>query len=295
MEGEYTFFNKLAKALYDYKSSQPGGASGTVVQDDGRRETIFKCLLESKARWQKSTAEYRGYRGQTPPVEGIKAIVHTCLAVQDLRSCDLLLSSLLDLPPTTDIAAKFRDFYQPLVPALKAALHEHGVQVTSQPFRAFFKGVVSLYLERILGGVESPPPLPRIELRYISDEGKPGQQFHAFVNSPDRGPVQISGISQDRLYWFTETSVAKTVPVTVTAALTDRLRKTYTLTLEKKPEALIPYTWESRLAAAGVFLDSVADGEGMAVIMGERYGDMKDALDGKRAFVGIGNASAPTA
>ena len=71
---------------------------------------------------------------------------------------------------------------------------------------------------------------------------------------------------------------------TITSEFTDRLKKQYTLTVQKMPEALVPYTWESRRAAALVFLATVADDDGLRVIMGEAYGNMKMALDGEKSF-----------
>jgi hypothetical protein len=54
--------------------------------------------------------------------------------------------------------------------------------------------------------------------------------------------------------------------------------------IKVKPEALIPYTWGSRHATALVFLATVADEDGLRVIMGEGYIDLKMALDGEKAF-----------
>ncbi|KAJ3510002.1 hypothetical protein NMY22_g16107 [Coprinellus aureogranulatus] len=108
----------------------------------------------------------------------------------------------------------------------------------------------------------------------------------AFANSPHTGTIRISGVPTDKLRWFTRTMEKDDPPVTMTVELTDRLRKRYTLTLEKKPEALIPYTWESRRTAARTFLDAIANEDEMKVILGERYGDVGKLLDGEEAVVG---------
>ncbi|KAJ3545891.1 hypothetical protein NMY22_g2263 [Coprinellus aureogranulatus] len=297
-KGDYRAFIRLAEALYKLNPSRESSSPvDSSVSDIRRSETIRRCLLESVTRqgWKPST-NWRGRGEQIAPVDRVQEIVDVCLSVQEPEPCQKLLSSLLDFPPDTDVAARFRDIYVPMISALKKTLEKHGRDVTSEPFCTFFKDLVVLYLDRILGTPESAPPLPRIDFgRLIEQQEVQGQEFAAFVNSPQADSIRISGIPKDKLYWFTRSPEVEEAQVKVTTELTDRLRKHYTLNVEKTPEELALYSWEGRRAAASAFLNSVGNEDKIKVIMGERYGDLKKLLDGRGLAIGGSNSSDDTA
>ncbi|KAJ3502090.1 hypothetical protein NMY22_g18707 [Coprinellus aureogranulatus] len=296
MKGTYPFFIKLAQALYNLRERsrcKDATEPTMAVEDEQLTDTVHQCLLEALKRWQLPMKNSDGH--EKSHLERVQEIVDVCLLVQDLGPCNQLLTSLLVLQPDGDIAARFRDFYSPLILKVKATLKKRGKEATSEPFLTFFKNLIILYLERILGTPEVAPPLPRLHLSYLVGEGPQAEEFMAFANSPHTGPIRISGVSTDKLRWFTRTMEKDDPPVTMTVELTDRLRKRYTLTLEKQPEASIPYTWESRRTAARTFLDSIGNEDEMKVILGERYGDVKRLLDSETVVSGNNGLSEGTA
>ncbi|KAF6756353.1 hypothetical protein DFP72DRAFT_1066708 [Ephemerocybe angulata] len=235
--------------------------------------------------------------GAEHALNNIRFVIESSFAMARLEPCTRLLSSLLDIPrePASRTPQRIT-FLIPLVASLKEIAGKHGMDCFLQdPFASFLRDMTSLYLSRMLSGRDDRPSLP---LMSISNEyGSDRTKVDAFINDPWQEEWVFTSLTESWAAsraknpdkWCFEGGpygAAKlNTLLSAKSEMTSRLKKHYTVTITKTPLFMEAYSWETRLAAAKAFLDTIGDEEGLKRLMGERYDDVLKAMDGTQAFI----------
>ncbi|RXW16749.1 hypothetical protein EST38_g9103 [Candolleomyces aberdarensis] len=214
-----------------------------------------------------------------------------------MELCKAVLDTVcraVDGDPAT-IKARFKDFLT-LVPAVRSMVLEgDAAEVATEPFRSFFRKMISAYLVHVLGTKENFPPLPRLTIgcgKLLECSNCP--TLDAFLNDLSTTELtfnkRIDHI-QDRIR-AAGGKVSDRITFEIVRTSGPRKSKTiYTSLLVKKcPEVLAEYTWKGRQGRARAFLEGVWDDEELEKIMGERYEDVLKAVGGEKPFVGLDEA-----
>ncbi|KAF6756351.1 hypothetical protein DFP72DRAFT_893941 [Ephemerocybe angulata] len=235
-------------------------------------------------------------KGIENALNDIRFVIEASLVNAKMEPCSRLLSSLVDIPREPAFRTPQRiSLLIPLVTSLKEICVKHGVDCfTRDPFASFLREMISLYLSRILSTRDDRPSLPWMSVanEYHYDDCKIGD----FLNNPWEVEWVLPPVAEykatDRAegpktwYFAGGPSDAKlSTFLSAKSEMTNRLKKHYTVTITKTPLFMEAYSWETRLAAAKAFLDTIGDEEGLKRLMGERYDGVLKAMDGTQAFV----------
>lgn len=189
-----------------------------------------------------------------------------------------------------DTATRFWHTLAPLMPRLRTLVEKHGMAITDEPFASYIKSVVELYIANILGEKAASPALPVMsiingwEIRSMADFLNDGNQETTVLTlSKDRLTSVLENIEKGtHLFIGREEGRIKDLLTFTTPEVASRLKREWSSTATKRPELMKCYAWETRVTAAKKFLDGIGDEDELKVIMGDRYGDLLDALRGPR-------------
>lgn len=188
------------------------------------------------------------------------------------------LLNLVSRPPTKSFYILYVEFYAKIVPDLVKQLCEGGIKVSSSPSCQFFCHIIGMYLQEILGSKEGSPYL---KFSMLTCGHEACSRVNDFLRSEetkmsipldDETKRCVTDISIDKRYSLFDSDTCWS-------------RKPPTVDLVKKHEAMAAQHWSVRLADAREFLKSIGTDEEISQIMGERYQDVGQALEGSRAFV----------
>jgi hypothetical protein len=225
----------------------------------------------------------------------IDLIEFSLYTLADMELCkDVLdaVSRALDGNPAT-VRAKFKDIFLSLIPALRSLVLEGDTtEVTTEPFRSFFRRTISVYLVHVLGTKENIPLLPRLTVGcgkcsqcrtlddFLNDMTTTELTFDKRMDHVEDHIRAGGGKVSDRISF----EIVRTSGPRKSKAIYS------SLLVKKCPEVLAEYTWKGRQAQARAFLKGVWDDEELEEIMDERYEDVLRAIDGERGFVGLDGA-----
>ncbi|RXW19976.1 hypothetical protein EST38_g5881 [Candolleomyces aberdarensis] len=292
-KGTSSFFAALSRGLHQY-NQQPDttrNSASSVVQ-----EAIQQCLLAAFKNWSTVVADplprtqpepvpLQPHPPLPPPnfeVKWICDMVELCLELVDLESCrTLLLANVLQIHGDLDITQMFREVYTPLVLHLKVTLQRNGKLTTDEPFREFFKTLISIYMAKMLG---SKSTVPRLRRRDVGCGCADCQDLDTFLNNPSSSTWSLQAMQRGREHIELMIRRSKLDLDFITFATSSNTNPE-TLTVEKRPDVLREYTWEARQAAAMTFLNSVGGmNKEVKQIMGEKWEDLVGAVKGAKAF-----------
>ncbi|RXW16751.1 hypothetical protein EST38_g9105 [Candolleomyces aberdarensis] len=207
-------------------------------------------------------------------------LVELCFTIQGLSLLADVLNAVYRVKKDLGVAERVKEVYMPLVPRLVSVLQRNSlnVRVSDEPFKSFFKTVFSQYLAHVLGSKAGVPGLPRKDISCGCEHCK---VLDTFIN--DMTPETRFKLLVAQRNHLEERLRLGNVADRVTHQ-TDKRGQPHTLVISKRPEILALYTWEGKRAAAINFLRGVGDDSVLMVIMGERYTDVVNAVEGRRAF-----------
>jgi hypothetical protein len=195
------------------------------------------------------------------------------------------LLDLVSRPREEPFYTQYLGLYVKIIPDLVKLLGEHGTSVSSSPSREFFRYIVGMYLQEILGSKDGSPFLKfsmltcghdacskvndflRSEERKTTIEILPEYNSEREATEHCIGGLKIAGRYSLLTCW------------------TYYYRKPPRVELTKKDEAMAAQHWSVRLADAREFLKCIGTDKEISEIMGDRYSDVEKALEGPRAFV----------
>ncbi|KAF8067976.1 hypothetical protein FPV67DRAFT_1494449 [Lyophyllum atratum] len=213
---------------------------------------------------------------QEMKIERVIEIVDLCLLTGHMAPCVMLFLKLLQVQdPAAD---KFPKLYTPLVPRLRDLMRAKGVALRhSYPFSNFLQLLVGYYLRDVL---VTPGHIPQTNIpkigcgceycRYLDSFLTGGKARETF-----RLVAQHRRHLEDRLYTARDLVTYDTI----------RKGSPHSLEVTKSPEIVATQTWAGRVERAKVFLRSIGDDQDLYSLMGNRYGDLINALRGEQQFV----------
>ncbi|KAJ3532052.1 hypothetical protein NMY22_g7900 [Coprinellus aureogranulatus] len=210
-------------------------------------------------------------------------ILDVCFNIGDKELCVVLLDRLLQpLANNSRVQERFEEIFIPLVPQLKPVLAKHGMSITSEPFRSFFKAIVSSYLSSILTPhipkkLTSALPTRNAGCGRCSECG----QLKAFINN---SAPNICFQLHMNIRKHIEAEITKARISDIVTTETVKYSSPHTLVVTKRPELVAQLAWKEAQANASQFLKNVGNEDELKRIMGERYNDVGMALRGTKAF-----------
>lgn len=188
------------------------------------------------------------------------------------------LLGFISRPVEEPFYGQYLGLYAKIIPDLVKLLKERGISVSSSPSRKFFRYIIEMYLQEVLGSKEGSPYL---KFSMLTCGHEACSQVNDFLRSEEtkmKVPVDSAAcrcatdLRIDQRYRLIE-------------------RESYTgwerpsLDLIKSHEAMAAQHWSIRLADAQELLKSIGTDDEISRIMGGRYADVRRALGGSRAFV----------
>ena len=174
--------------------------------------------------------------------------------------------------------ARYVDLYSKIIPELIRLHGEHGVSVLSSPSGDFLRYVVETYLQDVLGTKEGSPYLKFSMLTCGHEECSPVNEFllseerEKTIEASNQVAHCVHSIKIDSRY-----EVLDSKPYW--------WKKPPTMDLTKTAEGLGARYWSVRLADTRKMLEKIGTEEEVCEIMGDRWEDLKKALEGSQAFV----------
>ncbi|KAF6756354.1 hypothetical protein DFP72DRAFT_284201 [Ephemerocybe angulata] len=295
--GTYEFLIALARSLHDLRSVLSIEDSIAAGQQEAElARTIHHCISAAIPQWEVGVEipqQVRSFHGifdipvyyngvgPNPKVDRIIDLVELCFKIDDLAPLTTLLENLLQIPAKTTVHDRFRVLYKPLVPRLKTTLTALGQSMALEPFKSFFKNVISLYLARILGVVPAFPP-PTLPNTNIGCGCSHCEQITPWL-SRSTAKLTFQAVQQTRTH--IEGQITKARISHLARMSTDATGRPYTLVVNKVPELEAALVWRDAQKLAEEFIESVADTDATKVIMQDRYQDATDALSGVKVFI----------
>ncbi|KAJ3532054.1 hypothetical protein NMY22_g7901 [Coprinellus aureogranulatus] len=306
---DYTTHFECAKALHSHLARLPAGSStdetknviipiihATLQAAVPKWESGLTVLSLMPATVQRSLLQNHGIliaeetTASNPTTPNSKTtrvceFVDFCCTLGDLRPCVTLLSKIVLGDADEDdrrIGFRFREIYKPIIPQLKATLAKYGVKITSEPFKSFFKLTMSLYLSRILAPITPKAVTPVPSNRNVGcDKCAECKKLKVFIN--DAIP-EISFRAQLSVRTHLESEIEKAKIGDIVTTQTVRRGSPHTLLVTKRPGIRAQMVWKAAQQEAVSFVNSIATGEELKVVMGENYSDLVGALHGTKPF-----------
>ncbi|KAF5336590.1 hypothetical protein D9611_006630 [Ephemerocybe angulata] len=286
-KGMFEVLFALAKGLHGLRQL----SSTSALLKDPLGELIYQCLGHAILQWDEGLTRLVtlpdwniAFEGGEDKVKRVCELIEFSFSLGDFRSCVDLFNSLLLLKKPGHFSWETVDLYERLLPHLKIALADRGVSFMSEPFVSFYRNAISVYLQNELGAKVTLPPPPPDDVRCRVAECKECAQLQTFlqgenhstlftVPTPRRNHV-LSRIKHfEILAEHLETEVME-------------FRKPYTLVVKRSPKVVDGLRWQRAKPRAEKFLESVcAEREELEELMGVRYTDVVDAVEGTKAFV----------
>jgi hypothetical protein len=214
--------------------------------------------------------------------DSVCELIELCFTIQDLALTTDVINGVYRVKQHLGIVERLKEVYMPIVPRLVAVLQkvksDFQVRVSDEPFKSFFKTVFSQYLTHVLG---SKSAVPRLAPKTIGCGCEHCTVLETFIN--DTTPEARFKLLVAQRNHLEERLRLGNVADRVTYQ-TDKRGQPHTLVISKRPEFLAVYTWEGRRAEAIKVLRSVGDDNVLVAIMEERYTDVVDGVEGRRAF-----------
>ncbi|KAJ3520338.1 hypothetical protein NMY22_g12800 [Coprinellus aureogranulatus] len=267
------------------------------------RDIVQATLQEAAPKWEEnlwvesrySSAIY-GFRDDSTynpkaPNERTNRIcelVDLCCTIGKLEPCVAIFDTLLEDHKESSskgrIASRFKEIYRPLVFQLKLVLAKHGRLLTEEPFAPSLKLVVSMYLTSVLGPVTPKTVASNIPTRQVGcgfGSCNECKQLQKFVN--DSTSLLTFRARQD-IRKHVETQISKARIGDIVTTETSQYGVPRTLSVNKRPKVVEQMVFKEEKERATEFLKSVGSKDELKSIMGERYKDMKMALEGTNLF-----------
>lgn len=283
----YDFWVEFIPALQKHKLAlqNPGQESSSDDAPAGPFDDIMQiCLSAAITQWDSVVAQprpsYPYYTGNQQHVMSSKIsratqLVDLCLSAQNLQTCERLL--VMVLRNQGELPTKFNTLFIPMIPELKQRLARHEVEIASHPFGAFFRSMIGVYLEYILGSKPRQVHVPTI--RKIGCGCFECNSVNTFLLSADS--QQTFRYVQNRRIHLE--GFLRGVPDLVTFS-TIRSGSPHGLVVTKNNVIVAATQWLVRQKDAKAFLGKIGNDEVIARIMGPRYGDVLEALKGTMQF-----------
>lgn len=213
-------------------------------------------------------------------IERILLAVEHCIRYGATDSCDTVLVKALDI--SGNPFWHYSEFYIPLIFRLKQLLKDLNQDISKPPFASFLRKLISKYLSQVLG---KPGPLVDIGLRSLScDESdcKACQELDKFILST-KTEIRLHNIESRRSNYHLQIRLGDAIDLCKYEL--DKSSYSRLLTITKHESVTQCSKWDYRLEGAKSLLASIGPEPIIASIMGERYGDVQDALLGRRKYV----------
>lgn len=306
--GTYQFFLALTKAIQQHRAPFTPSTEGSNNVDSGNRASVGEVLrrtaLATIQQWELTlstpieqlSASLGAAQAQTLSssanmvADRVCELIELCVTIQDLSLIANVINAFYRVKSHLGVVERLKEIYMPIVPRLVAVLQKVNVnlqvRVSDEPFKSFFKTAFSQYLTHVLG---SKSAVPRLAPKTIGCGCEHCTVLETFINNTT-SEARFKLLVAQRNH-LEERLRLGNVADRVTYQ-TDKRGQPHTLVISKRPEFLAVYTWEGRRSAAITLLRAVGDDNVLMAIMEERYTDVVDAVEGRRAFSEVQKADA---
>ncbi|KAF9564522.1 hypothetical protein CPC08DRAFT_705265 [Agrocybe pediades] len=180
-----------------------------------------------------------------------------------------------------------KDIFIPLVRHVCLLLQHREISVTVEPFSSLFKNAIAAYLQGILG--QKDEPKDEVHKRRPRKVGcgscSDCNSLDDFIFRTDRGLHIYLGLNtarKDHLEKYL--SRCKDLCTFRTKKLCSSWSKLHNLKFTKTEVLRNAVPWRDRVSSTEYFLESIGSKEEIRQIIGTRYGEVLDALNGTRPF-----------
>jgi hypothetical protein len=282
----YDFCIAFVKSLLEHKKTilRPSSAASEHdprIQVDSYNNILQQCLDIAVVQWESLVPKPTGYRAVSHPTQPsshqktnrVVELVDLCLLAGHMTPCRKLFALLLKAQGA--ISEKFKSLYSPLIPRLRELLHAKRTDICSSPFVDLMQLLIASYLRDVLGA----KPRFRAKVRKIGCGCADCNEVNLFLRS--------SAVQQTFRYpQARRTHVERHLTAAADLVEFETIRRgsPHRLAVTKRPDVVTSLKWESRLAKAKVFLNSIGNEDTLSKIMGNRYADVVKALQGTQRF-----------
>jgi hypothetical protein len=283
----YEFWMEFIPSLFNLKKdlSPPDATSSTV--NSAFEAPLDRCLNAAMRQWDLVVAQprdpfgynySRSYAQQlSPKVERTLRLIELCISTGKLEACEWLFALILKSPG--DLLTKFKTLYNPLISELHRRLPSRRVDLYIPPFSDFFRRIIGIYLQHVLG----PKPSrfkPPSNVRKIGCGCSDCKALDAFLASGRREETFRYNENRrthlkGRLRSATDLAKFITCPSGIP----------HGLIVTKTPEMVPAEHWKLLQKDAEVLMRSIGNDAVVERIMGAQHAEVLEALSGTRQFI----------
>jgi hypothetical protein len=259
---------KAKKSLLEASPAASISQSNQATRSDTLKAAMEQCLVAALQQWGRDTPRMSVY----DEVDGATHLVELSLITGLPNLCTRTLQLVLN----TKGEKEFYTFYSPLITQLRklGSSHEFDIYVALDGFLQY---LIGWHLSAVLSSK------PQSQINWSLPKVGCGCQDCVVLDT-----FMLSGAREHRFNltesrrWHLELRLmSECILVTCT---TIGFGSPHTLVVTKRFEATNVGQWEHRQREAKVFLAAIGDDRVIAKLMGPRYTDVQDALEGKRPF-----------
>lgn len=274
----YRFLIDLVKCLQSQRQELEASPSHSELL----QSVFHACLNAALKQWKDS--KLGQYHGKT--VSSLKKLDDS--RVKELAGCLVSANELVLLKQffeslvedEEDMRVKFRDIFVPLVPDLVRVQKEHKIPIDSGVCKDFYRWLIGMYLQRMLGGKRTFICHPSVRKIGCADTTcKDCAELDKFIQSTEASHTFRYAEHRRR---HLESRVADVSDLV--SYKTIKEGKPHGLEVKKRKEIVDGSTWEGRQKAAKKFLASFGGDRALKAIMGDEFADVTMALSGEKEF-----------
>ncbi|KIM42098.1 hypothetical protein M413DRAFT_126557 [Hebeloma cylindrosporum] len=265
------------------QNARPAVNAGKIIDD-----LMKECLEIAALQWSDAAVSYMApshsyYHAQntnaqaqscTVKINRIIEIIELAIHSGQMDVCRTLFADILRSPGTS--GNKVATLYSPLIPRLRTLLTMLNQDLCSPPFVDLMQVIVATYLKDVLGGRGAFNCL----LRKVGCGCMDCQPLDKFLLDPSVSNATFRLVQNRRLHLETRLSSANDLCTFQTI----RSGSPHGLMVTKRPEVVLASSWNTRQKDAKAFLASIGTDDVISRIMGPRYPDVTQALNGVKAF-----------
>ena len=201
-----------------------------------------------------------------------------CLTIDDMAACTRLILVIVRRKGKSE--ENFQKLYRPLMPKLHNLLKEHSLDICSRPFSDLARILIGMYLSTVLG---AKPRDSKLKIRDIGCGCKDCTGLDYFMKQQN-AEMQVTYGSARRAHLQHQAVRAMDL-------VTFQTERAHSLVITKRPELVNWIRWQTRIANAKNFLSAIGNDRVIAKLMGPRYVDVENALNGTQIYTFKSTAS----
>jgi len=200
-------------------------------------------------------------------------ILELCISMKHLDACGVLFQKLLVLPSQAELERRFASFFTPFMPKIKALLQRHKLRADAPPFKSFFKTLINIYSDHLVGRQPTNATAAKWEPKKIGCGCGDCAELGKFTLSPDKQSVEFRLVTKRRDHLLRQIEASNHRDGAIYSAQVIRSGSPYGLVVTKNRNFTHGGIWATKRAKLEAFKKSIGNEALLTSITSEDPGE----------------------